>query len=277
MESTQPPKSESNTPKAIVFFVLALIALGSYVGSFYFFKSSQIPSNPDVVIPVPNVPPIAGSGATSSFSSSIPAGTSLPLLNEYRTSQNPFSDADYQKVPRIIYKGDFKKIIAEIKGSVIGSEEIMLMFNFGQETGIINGARTSQERINIQGTRNLGGIFAPATTFTSEVNLLNDMLGASSNNLQNCDVGRCSFEFINSSTKIAQVAPILVVPVTLNGSYGGAVINDFHINYECQDGINGCKIQVCEQGMTVYDCVKKKYGKEEADAWYTNYLQNSQK
>ena len=267
-----PNEDNPNSAKAIVFFLIALIALGSFVASFYIFRSIvDTPPDSNVEIPEPNIPPLTGSGASSSVSSVVTT-TSLPLLKDFIASQNPFNETEYNKMPRIIYSGTFKSVNANVKGTVVGNEEILLMFNFGQETGIINGIRTSTKRVNIQGTRKLGGIFPPASIFSASVNLLSDRLGSSSSNIGKCNEGVCTFNFI-ADKGMAQVAPIVVIPVTLNGSFGGAIINELSLAYECKE-IGKCKIQVCTSGQPAYECIKEKYNKDEAEMWYQDYLKN---
>lgn len=259
--------SVSNSTKAFLLFMLAVIAMVSYAGTLWILEIVNKPQEPDVQIPPVVIPFSSSSSSISSVSSSAKEISIVPLYHDFITSQNPFSSDDYQKVPRVIYQGIFKSASVSVKGTVVGNDDVFLIFNFGEETGVIDGIRTSEHKLNIVGTRKLGGIFAPASTFSTDVNLLGDTLGASSSNIGACDRGQCTFNFFGN-TSHPQVAPILVVPVTLNGSFGGAEIDDVAIQYEC----NGdCRIEICPAGIPDYQCIDEKYGRDEAEYWYERY------
>lgn len=264
-------QNNSSVAKAMLFLIIAIIGFVSYIGTFWILSLMEN-NTPEVIIPEPNIPPIIGSGAVSSSSNStIATTTKVPLQMNFIAAQNPFSEIEYNKAPRIIYKGSFKTAKVHINGTVVGNDEVFLMFNFGQETGIINGVRTSKDRVNVQGTRSLGGIYTPASSFSTVVDLLQEELGASSSNIGKCRSGVCAFNFLGD-TSTAQVAPILILPVTLNGNFGGAVISESYIDYECESSETNCEIQICAQGQVAYECIFEKYGKEEADQWYERYL-----
>lgn len=210
---------------------------------------------------------------TSTGSSSASSEKTISLLSDsYIPPADPFSESNYKKVPRIIYLGAFDKMYVKIEGEIISDQEVMLLFNFGQETGIIKGARKSSNLIDLQRTRELGGIFSPLNSISTTVNLLGDQLGSSSKNLKNCKEGTCNFTFIKESI-VPEVAPILVIPLTIDGKFGGASIKKLDINYECAPFSIGCDVLLCTD-ETSYQCILNKRSKEEADMWAERYFRN---
>jgi len=226
---------------------------------------------PTVTVIEPTIPPIQTSSSSSSISSESIKSLDL-LIDEYKPSQSPFAVPQYNQAPQIVYKGNFSGAILHIEGNVIGNEEVMLLFNFGRETGIINGSRSAPNRVNLIKTKNMGGLFGAGNSIFANVNLLDDELGSSSSNFGICD-GVCTFKFITSSDT-AQVARILTVPVRVNGSFGGAAITSMKIEYLCGDTSNNCKISICNTGEAAYDCIKDKYSPDEANQWHENYIKN---
>ena len=110
----------------------AIIALGSYVGS-YLFLSSLESRTPEVIeIPNPNVPPIASSSADTSSSSSSKMKNILPLMSEYMPSQSPFREEEYSKAPRILFKGEFLDVVAKINGKVESTNRSIKIFALSQ-------------------------------------------------------------------------------------------------------------------------------------------------
>jgi hypothetical protein len=61
--------------------------------------------------------------------------------------------------------------------------------------------------------------------------------------------------------------------MTIAGKFGGASIKSLDVHYRCVDE-GKCEIVKCTEG-TAYQCVLKKYGKNEADQWAERYFISS--
>lgn len=220
----------------------------------------------EVVVEVPNVPPIEiPPSATGGVLENL---TELRLLDEsYVVPENPFGEY-YKNAPRIMYVGEFKSAEIQIEGNLIGNGGRMLLFNFGRETGIYKGARKNSNLIDVQRTKELGGFFSEGNSLFATINLLSDSLGSSSFNLEYCN-GVCTFKFIKNPTSV-EAAPVLAVPITEQGKFGGAEIRAMNIYYECAEG-KECEVSICREEK-VYGCVLTKYGKAVADDWLRRYL-----
>ncbi len=193
---------------------------------------------------------------------------SLELLaSPYIPTNDPFSSANYARVPKIIYQGKFDKVSLYVGGEVTSSTPVLIMFNYGNEAGFAHGYRREKNKIDISETRRRGGLFESDDNIDLNINLLGDELASSSDFFEQTTSPTHFIKFIMNDNS-PDSANLIAIPVDLSGGYGGATITSMMIKYTCSKD-SDCSIYDC-QG-SAYSCMLDKYKKKVADEWWAKY------
>jgi len=238
----------------IVIALLIIFSLSRYISSL------NEPVVPDTVKTPPIELPDSASGTEVTL-------TNTPLLTKaYTVPQNPFDKTVYDNLfPKIAVRGSFEQIILNIKGKV-GSSNTFLILNVGVQGGIVRAVRESPNRLNIPQTLDKGGMFKAGSTIDISVNLLKDQLGTTGTEFIKTNIGEREFNFVQANQR-ADVLPIVVIPFTNNGGYGGATIGKLDISYLCKDGKDSCDLAVCDNDEKTTECLTNKLDEEATKDW----------
>lgn len=240
------------TISIISFFILAKFIV-PYI-QIQFFTVANTPS-----IDIPNTPSFTGSILT----------TSEILDSPYIPPTNPFEKTEYSKVPRVVYGGTFKSAKLIIRGSILTPNNYFLILNFANNGGIIHAVRASMTQLDVGKTATLGGMFTQDSGINTSVNLMSDTLGTIQSEFQRTNLGSHIFNFLSTKQK-SDVSPIIAIPFSNNGQYGGAVISSIQIQYSCQNQ-GSCLIKKCENSKLYSECIKEAFGVQEYNQWIKDH------
>jgi len=187
------------------------------------------------------------------------------LSSPFFTPSNPFSDSEYSLAPRIVLGGNFKDAVLTIQGEVVGNDAVFLLLNFNKISGVIKGVRSKENSLDVRRTLEKGGLFSKNIPISVDVNLLNDVLGASSSDFENYPSGERPVKLI-SDKQLPEVYKVLTLPFLRNGQFGGARIDSISITYSCNGEIDDCLIDLCRLPKST-QCITEKFNAEETRKW----------
>lgn len=241
----------------LTFFASVALFVFLLNWSFGLLPSQEDPLPDEVIAPTNDESPLQEIVAINIHNKEL-------LSSPYEPPKQPFSKDEYAKMPFIVYSGTFSGAILHIKGSVTSEGAHYLMFNFNNVTGIINGARSAANRLDVKKTKELGGFFSD--NIESHINLMNATLGTSSKTyLETGGKGIESYRFIHNENPVS-VAHLFVIPVSHSGQYGGGVIDSLELEYWCSSE-NTCKVHPCKAGQLETECIKENYDDKTMKDW----------
>lgn len=237
----------------ILIAFLALVVLGKMINSF------NKPVTPDTIETPSIETPIDATGSHIALKT-------VSLLNSaYSVPKNVFDTVVYSNLfPRIVLNGSFEQAILSVKGKVGGSDTF-LVFNFGNQGGVVRAVREAPTRLNIPQTVERGGLFPSGSTIDISINLLKETMGTTGSEFTKTNEGEREFNFIKGDEPV-DVVPVAIIPFTNDGEYGGVTIGNLTISYSCKTG-SDCKITKCDNNKKYTQCIKDSYGEPAMQQW----------
>lgn len=197
-----------------------------------------------------------------------------PPTYDFSKIGNPYDN--YEKNSKqLALIGKFKSAKLIIKGKIDNEKEHFLSINVGNESGVYNGVRSTQDQLNTDLTRENFGIFTKDTGLELVIDLMAPQTLATSKEefvkeRQTTKLVRF-WDEIRPQPPVPSVSHIMVALFNVAGVYDG-VIDTLQFEYVC-DEEGACDANICESGKYELDsqCIKDVFGKK-AEEEYAKYV-----
>jgi hypothetical protein len=254
-------KSISAFLAVIAIFVITLISVSGFFKVVDFLKDNNIASAPVVERPI-----------FIEEDQEIYNPKVVELLTEsYTPSQNVYINSTVydEEALKLVVNGQFESLIVHASGEVVNKGIHFLSVNFGTESGILYGVRSSANNLDIEATRLKGGIFTEDTGFDVRIDLLDETPMATNKD---------EYQKSQQMTKLVRlwdymlldpptVTRLLLAPFNKHGVYGGIQINSIKIEYICKNGGDACKVALCSSEDKTTKCLLDNAGEWAMDNW----------
>ena len=187
----------------------------------------------------------------------------------YNINDNPYTDF-YNNSFKIAVRGEFRYLYLEVDGDILDNQPKLVSVAIDKISGILNGVRSGINRLDIDATKQKGGVFYDKINF--KIDLLGDTFISSSNE-----------ELISEKSLTKRVvfwddtiAPppstfrFLVAPLNEQGVYGNVNINSIKLKYKCEQ-VGGCESTLCNKDELTTVCLSRSFGIEAAKEWCVNH------
>lgn len=187
---------------------------------------------------------------------------SRELLDGPYRPTNEVYGANYESESlKLALEGEFETLRLAASGTIEDKKIHFVSIAIGEESGTLNSVRSSSEGININASRDLGGVFEVDDGIRFTVNLLGETILATTGP---------EFEETNQPTKIVTfwdaitpqpptVTRVVVAPFNENGKFEGVRVDSITVLYSCKEN-GACKVDLCPVEELESDCIGRAFG-----------------
>jgi len=251
------------------FISLAVIA--AVVGSLYLFRLLPSSNTNDVKDTI-KLPDIEEPVSVATTTTELLLSTGNLLKEPYIPNQNVYT-SDYDKIAvKLALNGKFKEAKLLITGEIFDSNDHFISLNFDNISGVFKGVRSNIDRLDVNATKELGGVFTRGP-FDFEVNLLTKTLLSTTKEefLASGEKSKSITLWDNMILEPPTVVRLLVAPFNKNGLYGGGKITSIEFKYVCETE-GECDAALCDPQQIYTECLKGNFNYSAAKDWCNRSL-----
>lgn len=182
----------------------------------------------------------------------------------YYINKSPYDDFLNNSF-KVALKGDFEKAIIVVNGKSLDDKPKFISLTLNNTSGVLNGVRKSVDELDINTTREKGGLFEGEFTF--EIDLFGETFLSTTKDefLKTRNLNKRLKFWDDIIPPPPTTFRLLFAPFGIDGIYRNTEITSIKFKYICKN--DNCAVARCSPTEKTTVCLERNFGLNEAKVW----------